>query len=95
MNQEHLESIGRDLCRTLLVYDNILIPVEVKDYFKDDKSLVETVDFKNALTNELIEDKKLIKAGDGDSSGGSDSDPSEDNLPIEEVAKVVPIVEKS
>lgn len=36
-----------------------------------------------------------MKAGEGDSSGGSDSEPSEDNLPIEEVAKVVPIVEKT
>ena len=39
--------------------------------------------------------KKLLKLGDGDSSGGSDSEPSEDNLPIEEAAKVVPIVEKN
>jgi len=36
----------------------------------------------------------LIAAGDGDSSGGSDSEPSEDNLPVDEVAKVVPIVDK-
>jgi hypothetical protein len=46
------------------------------------------------FAKELIEDKKLMDAGDGDSSGGSDSEPSEDNLPVEEVAKVVPIVDK-
>jgi hypothetical protein len=32
---------------------------------------------------ELQENKKLIAAGEGDSSGGSDSEPSEDNLPVE------------
>jgi hypothetical protein len=42
-----------------------------------------------------VEDKSLIACGDGDSSGGSESEPSEDNLPIEEVAKVVPIVDKN
>ena len=42
-----------------------------------------------------MEDKKLLNSGDGDSSGGSDSEPSEDNLPVEEVAKVVPILEKT
>jgi hypothetical protein len=46
------------------------------------------------LIDELLENKKLLKAGEGDSSGGSDSEPSEDNLPIEEVAMVVPMVEK-
>jgi len=47
------------------------------------------------ITDEILQNKKLINAGDGDSSGGSDSEPSEDNLPVEEVAKVVPIVEKA
>jgi len=44
--------------------------------------------------DELTSNTKLLKCGDGDSSGGSDSEPSEDNLPVEEVAKVVPIVDK-
>jgi hypothetical protein len=35
-----------------------------------------------------------MDAGEGDSSGGSESEPSEDNLPIEEAAKMVPIVDK-
>jgi len=35
-----------------------------------------------------------MAAGDGDSSGGSESEPSEDNLPVEEAAKLVPIVDK-
>jgi hypothetical protein len=52
-------------------------------------------DFKAAITKDLVEDKKLMKVLEGDSSGGSDSEPSEDNLPIEEVAKVVPLVGKA
>lgn len=27
----HFEEMGRDLCRTLLVYENIYIPPEIKD----------------------------------------------------------------
>lgn len=45
------------------------------------------------MANELSTNKSLLNAGDGDSSGGSDSEPSDDNLPVEEVAKVVPIVD--
>lgn len=37
----------------------------------------------------------MIEAGDGDSSDGSESEPSEDNLGIEEFAKVIPIVDKN
>lgn len=47
------------------------------------------------LEQELKQDKKLLACGDGDSSEGSESEPSEDNLPVEEVAKVVPIVDKN
>ena len=36
-----------------------------------------------------------MDCGDGDSSGGSDSEPSEDNLPVEELQKAVPIVDKN
>jgi hypothetical protein len=46
------------------------------------------------FAKELKNNAKLISAGEGDSSGGSDSEPSDDNLPLDEVAKVVPIVDK-
>ena len=36
-----------------------------------------------------------MAAGEGDSSDGSESEPSEDNLPVEEVAKVVPMIDKA
>lgn len=85
--------IGRDLCRTVLIYENLFVPEELRHLYgnrgEDDK-----VDLSAMLENELASNQKLLKCGDGDSSGGSDSEPSEDNLPVEEVAKVVPIVDK-
>jgi len=33
MTTDHFESIGRDLCRTLLVYENIYIPPELEDIY--------------------------------------------------------------
>jgi hypothetical protein len=92
---EQLAGIGRDLCRSLLVYGEIMTPPELTEIYGSNPNLITTSDFKEAIINELLADKKLLKAGDGDSSGGSDSEPSEDNLPIEEVAKVVPILEKT
>ena len=50
-------------------------------------------DMAGALAQALKEDKKLMSAGDGDSSGGSESEPSDDNLPAEEASKFVPIVD--
>ena len=35
-----------------------------------------------------------MDAGDGDSSGGSDSEPSEENLPLEEANEIIQITEK-
>ena len=35
-----------------------------------------------------------MDAGDGDSSGGSDSEPSEDNLPPDKATEVIPLTEK-
>jgi len=93
MVPEHFEQMGTDLCRTLLIYNNIYIPPELESLYgsKDKNS---TGDVSSMFANELKSDKKLLAAGDGDSSGGSDSEPSEDNLPVDEVAKVVPIVDK-
>ena len=93
MTTDDFEKMGRDLCRTLLIYDNIYIPPELEHIYGkkgDDAGL----DMEAVFAKELEENKKLMAAGDGDSSGGSESEPSEDNLPIEEVAKVVPIVDK-
>jgi hypothetical protein len=46
------------------------------------------------IFNELVADKALIKCGDGDSSGGSESAPSDDNLEAGELIKNLPDVDK-
>jgi hypothetical protein len=43
----------------------------------------------------LSEKKDLLKLGDGDSSSGSDSAPSDDNLDAAELIKNLPIVDKT
>ena len=35
-----------------------------------------------------------MKKGDEDSSSGSDSAPSEDNLDVEEIVKIIPVIDK-
>lgn len=49
---------------------------------------------KSMLTDELKLNKDLLKKGDGDSSSGSDSAPSEDNLNPEDIVKIIPVIDK-
>ena len=46
------------------------------------------------LWAELSANKDLLKAGEGDSSSGSDSEPSEDNLDAKELVKNLPAIDK-
>lgn len=104
-----LESLGRDLCRTLLIYAQIYVPPELRNMFKmkpqkpegsktfseDDDKETNAMDFKALIINELKENKQLLKIGDGNSSSGSDSAPSEDNLPPTEILKALPVADKA
>ena len=49
---------------------------------------------KQTLIAELTANKELLRAGMGDSSSGSDSEPSEDNLEATELVKNLPAVDK-
>lgn len=49
---------------------------------------------KGLLAEELKLNKDLLKKGDGDSSSGSDSAPSEDNMNPEDIVKIIPIIDK-
>ena len=93
MTTMDFEHMGMDLCRTLLIYANIFIPPELEHIYGK-KEEGKEIDMQAILMKEMSEDKKLMAAGDGDSSGGSESEPSEDNLPVEQVAALVPIVDK-
>jgi len=107
LTSEMLESLGYDLCRSILIYCNISCPPDLIDLpcfarFKEDKQDIppgkknfKEPNFNEALMNELKSNKQLLNQGDGDSSSGSDSQPSEDNLQAEELVKNLPTVDKT
>ena len=84
MTLEHFQKIGEDMCRAILIHQGIYVPPELEHlYPKSEEG--KPVDFAKALATEILENKQLLDSGDGDSSdGGSDSEPSDDNLPLEE-----------
>ena len=73
------------------------VPTELVGTFKikanSNESMVTSIN--NMLIQELNERKDLIKMGDGESSSGSDSAPSEDNLDVKELLKNLPVVDKT
>lgn len=73
------------------------MPKELEGTFKikanSNESMVTSIN--NILIQELNERKDLIKMGDGESSSGSDSAPSEDNLDVKELLKNLPVVDKT
>ena len=103
INQSALESIGRDLCRSLLLYCGIQVPdqfgVETKTEgespaMPSKKYTEDTLAIKSQLLNELKGNTELINKGEGSSSSGSDDAPSEDNLDAEEICQLVPPIDK-
>ena len=47
-------------------------------------------DFSKLIMQELSDNKALLKLGDGDSSDGSESAPSDDNQPQKDLLKNLP-----
>ena len=76
----------------------ILSPTQSKSVFKDttkknvqkNKEKVLGTQWRNELLNELKSNKDLLNVGDVDECSGSDSAPSDDNLPDNIMAKIVP-----
>lgn len=93
LNTSMLETLGKDLCRVLLIHQSIFVPPEVQIHFKIPKQFSE--DSQQIVIPELVQNKSLIKLGEGDSSEGSDSAPSEDNLTQAELQKNLPAPVKS
>jgi len=54
----------------------------------------QALEIKQSLIAELKANKELLLAGNGDSSSGSESEPSEDNLDASELVKNLPAVDK-
>lgn len=94
MQTSHFEEMGRDFCRAILIYESIFVPPEFEHIFGKIEKDGPKKDVGAAFAEQLANNKKLMDAGDGDSSGGSDSEPSEDNLPLEKANEIIPITEK-
>lgn len=69
-----LQRMGADLCRTLLLHQQISVPSN----FQGEQKTVDQI--YNELVGELKANAELMKQGDGDDSEGSESCPSDDNL---------------
>lgn len=109
LSTDMLETLGHDCCRALLVYCNLYIPPDLlsipffkamhdkrkKQELSGSKNFAEDNNFANLINNELNSNKSLLAQADGDSSSGSDSAPSEDNLQAEELIKQLPTVDKT
>ena len=70
-----------------------MLPIS-KHFIEDDNSNLNASFISQLILDELTENKELIKQGDGDSTSGSDSAPSEDNLSLVELNKNLPVCEK-
>lgn len=107
LTTQMLESMGRDLLRTLLIYTSLYVPPELGDIFKvkqpqvsgkqfaEDTPDLPALSISAMIVAELSENKNLIKIGNGDSTSGSDSAPSEDNLNPAELLKNLPVSDKT
>jgi hypothetical protein len=54
MTTEHFESIGADLCRTLLVYENIYIPPELESIYGKKEDGAPPMNISQMIANEIL-----------------------------------------
>lgn len=95
-----LKSIGKDLCRALIPYCNLNVSFSVPATISSAKARYSSheyskkrvigTEWKNELLSELKRSQELLNVGDVDECSGSDSAPSDDNLPDNIMAKIVP-----
>ena len=92
--EEHLMNIGRKLISALIIYCKI-DPYEVvygKQLIAEITNPADSLalDFDDIIGEFKENEGELIKDTDAWSSAGSDSEPSEDNLSDDEIAKIMP-----
>ena len=101
-----LESMGKDLCRSLIVQQYLAVPEELKKHLvKGIKPKTFSAEQKDinpqafhivqSFKNEMFNNPALLRGGDGSDSSGSDSEPSEDNLDPKSLIKKLPVVDKA
>lgn len=93
-NEEHLINIGRKLISALIPYWKI-DPYEVVYGKKQIAEIRDPADKSDLDLDDIMKEFKdnendLIRDTDANSSAGSDSEPSEDNLSDSEIAKIMP-----
>ena len=88
----HLKDMGKDLCLALIVNGDLdsNSPTEEPQPLPEGVPQISQYS-KNSILHELRSNKDLLKDNENDSSSGSESDPSEDNLDPEEVNTVYPV----
>jgi len=59
MTVELFEKMGIDMCRTILVYENLYIPPELEHLYGKQEDGVK-VDITNIFAKEILENKKLL-----------------------------------
>jgi len=86
-----LKSIGRDICRCLIPYCNFDVPFTINPTLSTTGSKLY-----DTFLNELKGNEELLNMGDVDSSeySGSDSCPSDDNLPSTMINRVLSVNKK-
>ena len=91
-----LQEMGKQLCLTLLVYNNLSVP-QNPELVLPGTSMTLSQLRREDVMHELLASTELLSSGlghDEDSTDGSDSSPSEDNLDEQELAKFVPVTIK-
>ena len=93
------------LCRSLLIQQNLHVPDELKPALAQKKTIQKTYteEMKNNFNPQayqlhniyLQELRGKIDCSNMDSSDGSDSEPSEDNLEPNELIKKLPVIDKT
>ena len=78
-----MQLVGKQLWQTILAYTGLKVPDDLELPF-DKFGLDNTTELKSlihkSISNEFKENKDLIEEGNGDSSCGSDDEPSEGKL---------------
>ena len=80
LTTEDLKQMGKDLCITIMVYNNLKLPETCQ-------STVPVIE-KEDLIEELETNPEILTESNDDSSSGSESDPSEDNLNEQEIMEI-------
>jgi hypothetical protein len=86
-NTQHLKSMGRDLCRSIITYYSTYHNLQLNETLLSCKM---NKDFLNSQINELeAKQVEAVSNNEEDDSGGSDSEPSMDNMTQEELTKIL------